>query len=126
MWPDPETLDWMAQQRMRSYEMTEVVALGLDECLTEAFQAPAPPADIRPVLIAFLGAGAPTGGDRPSVAGAQRRQPRKLLGDRLRDRRGSATVITNVRERTRGQTKLGGSRVTSPETGSLTTPVRRR
>jgi agmatinase len=36
-WPDPETLDWMAQQRMRSYEMTEVVARGLDECLTEAF-----------------------------------------------------------------------------------------
>jgi agmatinase len=36
-WPEPETLDWMAQQRMRSYEMTEIVARGLDECLTEAF-----------------------------------------------------------------------------------------
>jgi agmatinase len=36
-WPEPETLDWMAQQRMRSYEMTEVVSRGLDECLTEAF-----------------------------------------------------------------------------------------
>src|SRR5437868_13186696 len=36
-WPGPETLDWMAAQRMRSYEMTEVVARGLDECLTEAF-----------------------------------------------------------------------------------------
>ncbi|HEX6873336.1 MAG TPA: agmatinase [Micromonosporaceae bacterium] len=36
-WPEPPTLDWMAQQRMRSYEMTEVVARGLDECLTEAF-----------------------------------------------------------------------------------------
>jgi agmatinase len=36
-WPDPETLDWMAGQRMRSYEMTEVVARGLDTCLTEAF-----------------------------------------------------------------------------------------
>jgi len=36
-WPEPETLDWMAEQRMRSYEMTEVVARGLDECLTEAF-----------------------------------------------------------------------------------------
>ena len=23
-WPPPETLDWMAQQRMRSYEMTEI------------------------------------------------------------------------------------------------------
>lgn len=36
-WPGPETLSWMAQQRMRSYEMTEIVARGLDECLTEAF-----------------------------------------------------------------------------------------
>ncbi len=36
-WPEPETLDWMAGQDMRSYEMTEVVARGLDDCLTEAF-----------------------------------------------------------------------------------------
>src|SRR5690242_591632 len=36
-WPPPETLDWMAEQRMRSYEMSEIVARGLDECLTEAF-----------------------------------------------------------------------------------------
>lgn len=36
-WPEPSTLDWMAAQSMRSYEMTEVVARGLDECLTEAF-----------------------------------------------------------------------------------------
>ena len=36
-WPEPETLAWMADQRMRSYEMTEVVARGLSECLTEAF-----------------------------------------------------------------------------------------
>jgi agmatinase len=36
-WPGPETLDWMAEQRMRSYEMTEIVARGLTECLTEAF-----------------------------------------------------------------------------------------
>src|SRR5215469_15911818 len=36
-WPGPETLDWMAQQRMRSFEMTELVARGMDECLTEAF-----------------------------------------------------------------------------------------
>jgi agmatinase len=37
-WPDPDTLDWMAQRRMRSYEMTELTARGLDECLTEAFR----------------------------------------------------------------------------------------
>jgi agmatinase len=36
-WPEPETLDWMAGQQMRSYEMGEVVARGLDACLTEAF-----------------------------------------------------------------------------------------
>jgi agmatinase len=36
-WPEPETLEWMAEQGMRSYEMTEVVARGLDACLTEAF-----------------------------------------------------------------------------------------
>jgi len=36
-WPEPETLEWMAGQRMRSYEMAEVVSRGLDECLSEAF-----------------------------------------------------------------------------------------
>jgi agmatinase len=36
-WPPPEVLDWMAEQRMRSYEMTEITARGLTECLTEAF-----------------------------------------------------------------------------------------
>ena len=36
-WPEPATLDWMALQRMRSFEMTEVVSRGLDHCLTEAF-----------------------------------------------------------------------------------------
>jgi agmatinase len=36
-WPGPETLSWMAEQRMRSYEMTEIGARGLDACLDEAF-----------------------------------------------------------------------------------------
>jgi agmatinase len=36
-WPEPETLAWMAEQRMRSFEMTEVVERGLDACLSEAF-----------------------------------------------------------------------------------------
>jgi agmatinase len=36
-WPPPETLDWMAAQRMRSYEMTEIGQRGLETCLTEAF-----------------------------------------------------------------------------------------
>jgi agmatinase len=29
-WPPPETLDWMAEQRMRSYEMSEIGARGLE------------------------------------------------------------------------------------------------
>ena len=36
-WPEPATLSWMAEQQMRSYEMTEIGARGLDTCLTEAF-----------------------------------------------------------------------------------------
>jgi agmatinase len=35
-WPEPETLGWMAEQGMRSYEMTEIVSRGFVECLTEA------------------------------------------------------------------------------------------
>ena len=37
-WPEPETLSWMAGQRMRSYEMTEIGARGLEDCLTESFE----------------------------------------------------------------------------------------
>jgi agmatinase len=36
-WPEPPTLEWMAARQMRSYEMTEIVARGLDACLDEAF-----------------------------------------------------------------------------------------
>jgi agmatinase len=36
-WPGPETLEWMAEQHMRSYEMAELGARGLDDCLSEAF-----------------------------------------------------------------------------------------
>jgi agmatinase len=35
-WPEPDTLRWMAEHGMRSFEMSEVVARGLDDCLTEA------------------------------------------------------------------------------------------
>jgi len=37
-WPGPETLDWMAEQNMRSYEMTEIGSRGLESCLDEAFE----------------------------------------------------------------------------------------
>ena len=36
-WPPPETLAWMEEHSMRSYEMTEISERGLDDCLTEAF-----------------------------------------------------------------------------------------
>ena len=36
-WPGPETLAWMADQGMRSFEMTEIVSRGLDACLDDAF-----------------------------------------------------------------------------------------
>jgi agmatinase len=36
-WPEPEVLQWMAEQGMRSYEMHEIVRRGLRACLTEAF-----------------------------------------------------------------------------------------
>ena len=35
-WPEPETLDWMAEPGMRSYDMTEIDARGLDDCLDRA------------------------------------------------------------------------------------------
>ncbi len=37
-WPGPETLAWMAEQQMRSFEMTEIGARGLEACLDEAFE----------------------------------------------------------------------------------------
>jgi agmatinase len=35
-WPEPETLDWMAGQGIRSFEMAEIGARGLADVLTEA------------------------------------------------------------------------------------------
>lgn len=37
-WPPPDTLDWMAEQKMRSFEMTEIVQRGLGAVLDEAFE----------------------------------------------------------------------------------------
>lgn len=38
-WPPPEILDWMAEQRMRSYEMTEIVARGFGAVIEEVIEA---------------------------------------------------------------------------------------
>src|SRR3954467_12341444 len=37
-WPGPETMKWMGDQDMRSYEMTEIGKRGLDACLDETFE----------------------------------------------------------------------------------------
>jgi agmatinase len=37
-WPEPATLSWMAEQGMRSFEMSEVTRRGLDAVLDEAFE----------------------------------------------------------------------------------------
>src|SRR4030088_1111903 len=37
-WPEPPTLEWMAEQNMHSFEMHEIVQRGLDDVLTEAFE----------------------------------------------------------------------------------------
>ena len=39
-WPDPETLHWMNEQGMRSFEMSEIVKRGLDVVLDEAIMTP--------------------------------------------------------------------------------------
>jgi len=36
-WPGPDTLRWMAEQGMRSYEMAEIASRGLERVLTDAF-----------------------------------------------------------------------------------------
>jgi agmatinase len=36
-WPGPETLAWMSAQGMRSFEMSEICARGLEPCLDEVF-----------------------------------------------------------------------------------------
>lgn len=36
-WPPPQTLNWMAEQRMRCFEMAEIGQRGLPACLDEAF-----------------------------------------------------------------------------------------
>src|SRR5215475_6985420 len=37
-WPEPETLDWMADQGMNSFHMSEIVDRGLDAVLDRAFE----------------------------------------------------------------------------------------
>lgn len=75
-WPEPETLDWMAEQRMRSFEMTEVVARGLDGCLDEAFALATDDCDgvFLSVDIDVVDPGAAPGTGTPEPGGLSARQ----------------------------------------------------
>jgi agmatinase len=75
-WPPPDVLDWMAEQRMRSFEMTEIVARGLDECLTEAFGIALDECDgvLLSVVAAVFDTGRAPGPGTPEPGGLSSRQ----------------------------------------------------
>ena len=75
-WPGPETLGWMAEQGMRSYEMTELVARGLDTCLTEAFETATDDCDgvFLSVDIDVVDPGAAPGTGTPEPGGLSARE----------------------------------------------------
>jgi agmatinase len=75
-WPEPPTLDWMAQQRMRSFEMHEVVRRGLDDVLAEAFSIATDDCDgvFVSVDIDVVDPGAAPGTGTPEPGGLSARQ----------------------------------------------------
>ncbi len=75
-WPEPETLDWMADRGMRSYEMSEIVARGLDACLTEAFSTATDDCDgvFLSVDVDVVDPGAAPGTGTPEPGGLSARQ----------------------------------------------------
>src|SRR4029077_8899960 len=122
-WPEPPTLAWMAEQRMRSFEMSEIVSRGLDDCLTEAFAIATDDCDgvflsvdvdvVDPGMAP--GTGTPeTGGlparqlldaVRPRSHAARRGAPRRVRAARGRGarRRGGAAIRPRRRHRSAGQ-----------------------
>ncbi len=75
-WPEPETLDWMAAQNMRSYEMGEVTSRGLDAVLTEALVLAGEDCDgfFLSVDIDVVDPGAAPGTGTPEPGGLSARQ----------------------------------------------------
>jgi agmatinase len=75
-WPEPETLAWMADQRMRSFEMTEVTDRGLDAVLDDAFEIAT--ADCDAVFVSVdvdvVDPGAAPGTGTPEPGGLSARQ----------------------------------------------------
>ena len=117
-WPEPETLEWMAGQRMRSFEMTEVVTRGLDACLTEAFAIATDECDgvflsvdvdvVDPGMAP--GTGTPEPGGLTGRAAAGRGPPDRdgAAGGRCRRGRGRAAVRPRRGDRLPGEP--GGAR----------------
>jgi agmatinase len=75
-WPEPATLDWMAAQGMRSFEMGEVVARGLDAVLDEAFDIAVDECDavFLSVDVDVVDPGAAPGTGTPEPGGLTSRQ----------------------------------------------------
>ena len=101
-WPEPPTLAWMAEQGMRSYEMTEIVHRGLSTCLTEAFEIAMDDCDgvFLSVDIDVCdpghapGTGTPESGGSQCARAARRRAPHRAgaAGGGHGRRRGGAAV----------------------------------
>ena len=75
-WPEPATLDWMATRGMRSFEMSEVVARGLDDVLDEAFTLAATDCDgvFLSVDVDVVDPGSAPGTGTPEPGGLTSRQ----------------------------------------------------
>ena len=75
-WPEPATLDWMAAQGMRSFEMGEIVARGLDAVLDEALERATDECDavFVSVDVDVVDPGAAPGTGTPEPGGLSSRQ----------------------------------------------------
>ncbi|HSN03166.1 MAG TPA: agmatinase [Acidimicrobiales bacterium] len=75
-WPEPETLAWMAEQKMRSFEMAEIVARGLDAVLDDALSLAADACDavFLSVDVDVVDPGAAPGTGTPEPGGLSSRQ----------------------------------------------------
>jgi agmatinase len=75
-WPEPETLGWMAEQGMRSFEMTEIVSRGLDAVLNEAMQIAMTDCDVvfLSVDVDVVDPGSAPGTGTPEPGGLSSRQ----------------------------------------------------
>ena len=117
-WPEPPMLAWMAEQRMRSFEMSEISSAGLDECLTEALAIAADDCDgvflsvdvdvVDPGMAP--GTGTPEPGGLTGRAAPRRGAPDRDDGAAGRDRRGGGRAAVRPRRGDRVPGQPGGAR----------------